>query len=100
MDSGLAPPSPTAHATLVKALARELGFHLVGITTAEPFPEAEARVLRWLAEGRQGEMAWLTPERARLSARPRELLPGAQSCIALGVSYRQPSLPEPAEDNA
>ena len=57
MVSGPDSSTALARAALVKALARDLGFHLVGITTADPFPEAEARVLRWLAEGRQGEEA-------------------------------------------
>jgi epoxyqueuosine reductase len=76
--------------TWVKHEARALGFHLVGVTSAEPFPEAESRALTWLEEQRNGEMAWLSRERMRVASRPRELLPGARSVIALGVSYRQP----------
>jgi epoxyqueuosine reductase len=72
----------------LKQRALELGFHLVGITSAEPFQQAELDVLRWLGEGHQGDMAWLNEARARLSCRPSELLPGAQSLIVVGVSYR------------
>jgi epoxyqueuosine reductase len=72
----------------VKAYAREVGFHLVGITTPEPFPQAELDITRWLSEGHQGEMAWLNAARTRLATRPHELLPGARSLIVVGVSYR------------
>ena len=73
----------------VKAFARqELGFDLVGITSAEPFAQAELDLVRWLEAGHNGEMAWLNAARARLACRPSELLPGAQSLIVVGESYR------------
>jgi len=72
----------------LKAYAREVGFHLVGITTPEPFPQAELDITRWLNEGHQGEMAWLNAARTRLATRPQELLPGARSLIVVGVTYR------------
>jgi epoxyqueuosine reductase len=71
-----------------KAYAHELGFHLVGVTTPEPFPQAELDITRWLDEGHQGEMAWLNAARARLATRPLELLPEARSLVVVGVSYR------------
>jgi epoxyqueuosine reductase len=71
-----------------KAYARELGFHLVGITSPEPFEQAELDITKWLGEGHQGEMAWLNEARTRLACRPHELLPGAQSLVVVGVSYR------------
>ncbi len=72
----------------LKAKARELGFHLVGITSPEPFAQAELDITKWLGEGHQGEMAWLNEARTRLATRPAELLPGAKSLIVVGVSYR------------
>jgi epoxyqueuosine reductase len=72
----------------LKTYAREIGFHLVGITSPEPFPQAELDITRWLGEGHQGEMAWLNAARTRLATRPQELLPGARSLIVVGVSYR------------
>ena len=88
---------PAALAAEVKAFARSIGFHLVGITSAAPFPEAELDITRWLAEGHQGEMAWLTDARARLACRPGELLPGARSLVVVGVSYRTQE-PDPDGD--
>jgi epoxyqueuosine reductase len=73
----------------LKQYARgELGFDLVGITSAEPFLQAELDVVRWLEAGHNGEMGWLNEARARLACRPRELLAGAQSLIVVGESYR------------
>ena len=72
----------------LKEYARELGFHLVGVTSPEPFERAELDLVRWLQEGHQGEMAWLNHARAQLSCRPRELLPEACSLVVVGVSYR------------
>src|ERR1700736_2987582 len=72
----------------LKAYAAEGGFHLVGITSPDPFPEAELDITRWLGEGHQGEMAWLNEARTRLATRPQELLPGARSLVVVGVSYR------------
>jgi epoxyqueuosine reductase len=71
-----------------KSQARSLGFHLVGITSPDPFPRAELDITRWLAEGHNGEMAWLNAARAHLGTRPQELLPGARSLVVVGVSYR------------
>src|SRR5258708_13631509 len=75
-------------AAALKEYARNIGFHLVGITSPEPFREAELDITRWLGEGHQGEMAWLNEARTRLATRPQELLPDARSLIVVGVSYR------------
>jgi len=72
----------------LKAFAHEVGFHLVGVTSPDPFVEAELDISRWLAEGHQGEMAWLNAARARLATRPLELLEGARSLTVVGASYR------------
>ena len=71
----------------VKQRARELGFAPVGITTADPFPEDEARTLAWLEAGLNAGLAWMTPERQRRACRPDELLPGARSLIVVGAAY-------------
>ncbi|TME93569.1 MAG: tRNA epoxyqueuosine(34) reductase QueG [Chloroflexi bacterium] len=94
-------PSPRGRggslAAELKEFARSVGFHLVGITSAAPFPQAELDITRWLAEGHQGEMAWLTDARARLACRPDELLPGARSLVVVGVSYRTQE-PDPDDE--
>jgi epoxyqueuosine reductase len=72
----------------LKQYAREIGFHLVGITSPAPFDQAELDITRWLNDGHQGEMAWLNEARTRLACRPDELLSGARSLVVVGVAYR------------
>jgi epoxyqueuosine reductase len=71
----------------VKQRAAELGFALVGITGAEPFPVDEARILDWLRDGHNAGMAWMTAPRTRQSCHPDDLLPGARSLIVVAASY-------------
>jgi epoxyqueuosine reductase len=66
--------------------ARELGFDDCRVTTANA-PESAARFKQWLAEGRQGEMAWLERNGSK-RVDPQQVLPGARSIIALAASYR------------
>ncbi|MBV8713883.1 MAG: tRNA epoxyqueuosine(34) reductase QueG [Chloroflexi bacterium] len=72
----------------LKSRARELGFHLVGVTSPEPFDAAQTEMERWLAHGHNAEMAWLNAARAQLSTHPRDLLEDARSLVVVGVSYR------------
>src|SRR5262245_60369917 len=78
----------------LKARARALGFHLVGITSPSPFEQAELDITRWLGDGHNGEMAWMNEARTRLATHPDELLPEARSLVVVGVAYRTEE-PEP-----
>jgi epoxyqueuosine reductase len=71
----------------IKERAYALGFDLVRVTTAEPFPEAELALKERIAEGLMGGLDWFTATRAEVSATPRALLPAARSVIALGTFY-------------
>lgn len=71
----------------VKALAREVGFDLVGIAGVEPHERSNRVNDRWLSEGRHGEMAWLLERHRETRRDPRLLLDGARSAICLGVNY-------------
>jgi epoxyqueuosine reductase len=71
----------------VKRRARELGFHLVGVTGGEPFVDGETRHLAWLRDGLNAEMAWMSEERARRAYRPAKLLEGTRSIVVVGVAY-------------
>jgi epoxyqueuosine reductase len=68
-----------------------LGFDALRVTTPDAAPEAGARLMDFLAEGRQGEMTWMatTAERRR---HPALLWPQVRSIVMLGLSYA------PAED--
>lgn len=68
----------------VKHAARAAGFHLAGVARAAPLDPAPLD--RMLAIGGEADMAWLRTQRdQRLD--PGLLLPGAQSVLALAVSY-------------
>jgi len=69
----------------IRDRARELGFDDCRFTTAAA-PESASRFQDWLAEGRQGEMAYLE-RNAHKRVDPQKVLTGAKSVIALAVSY-------------
>jgi epoxyqueuosine reductase len=77
----------------IRAWGRELGFGAVGIARAE-LPEDEAWLKRWLALGRQGDMAWMARHGTRRS-RPAELLPGTLTVIAVRMDYLPPGAADP-----
>ena len=81
----------------IKNLAREIGFDVVGITTAEPFPRDEAAALDRIEQGLMDGLHWYTKERVRKANRPGELLEGARSIISVAMSYNtgDPSPGEP-----
>src|SRR5690242_5269468 len=79
----------------VKALARECGFDLAGITPALPLAEA-AFYQQWVSDGYAGEMQYLVDHRAAIRQDPRQLLPSAKSILCVGKLYNGPQ-PESAE---
>ncbi|MEX2143634.1 MAG: tRNA epoxyqueuosine(34) reductase QueG [Anaerolineales bacterium] len=84
----------------IKAKAQELGFSLVGVTSAQP-PEHMDKYRKWLAAGYHGDMAYLAKERAlQRRADPRNILPECQSILVLGIPYNDPSGAPQAADAA
>ena len=77
-----------ADSTAIKTRARELGLDVCGITGADPSRHA-AFYRQWTAEGKAGEMQWLTRDPDR-RADPRAVLPGARSIVVAGLNYWQP----------
>ncbi|HXV42429.1 MAG TPA: QueG-associated DUF1730 domain-containing protein [Anaerolineae bacterium] len=69
----------------IKEKAYSLGFDLIGIAPAGRAPHAEA-YHRWLAQGYAAEMSWLAREPHRRED-PRQVWPGAQSVVVVGLSY-------------
>ena len=88
---------PQALTDLVKQSAAALGFDLVRITSAERFEVDEEAALDRLQRGLMDGLPWYNETRVRRGASPKELLPGAKSIIALGMSYLQSRKPEPAD---
>lgn len=72
----------------VKQQAREIGFHLVGITTVDQHQDGVNKHLNnWLNLGYQADMAWMdNPKRADIHA----YLPEAQSVISVALNYYTP----------
>ena len=81
---------------MVKDYALELGFDLVAVTSAERFAEDEAVTLERIRDGLMDGLPWYSEERVRRGCSPQELLPGARSIIAAGISY---NLPEGLEED-
>ena len=74
---------------LVVETALGLGFEVCRIAPAVTPPHAEA-FLRWIGEGKAGEMAWLSKNAARRVA-PQLVLPGARSIVILAKNYGVPT---------
>jgi epoxyqueuosine reductase len=68
--------------------ATELGFDACRFTAATP-PETAQKFQEWLAAGRHGEMGYLQ-RNAFKRIDPQQVLPRAQSIIALAASYHHP----------
>lgn len=92
------PPGTTTNniKAAIRRRARELGFDLCGFATADVL-ESAPRFLAWLAEGYQGEMAYLARS-AQRRIDPRSVLPGARTAIALAASYADEKRPNSALD--
>lgn len=71
----------------VKQLAREIGFPLTRITSADILQIPRQRFMEWLRDGRGAEMGWMDEERATRSSDPAAVLDGAQSVICVGLPY-------------
>ncbi len=74
----------------IKQEAKNLGFDLIGITSADPVDSAQIEHFKkWLAVGCQGTMSWL---RNNIDKRfnPALLLNGAKSVICTALNYKPP----------
>lgn len=83
MSDAQAPLSAVA----VKAAATSCQFALVGLARAERLPDAALR--GWLAAGHNAELGWMA-DRIEERLDPRVVLPGAQTVMAMAVSYHRP----------
>ncbi|MBI2940680.1 MAG: hypothetical protein HYY04_09610, partial [Chloroflexi bacterium] len=71
----------------VKQFAHAVGFDLVAVTSAEPFPAAEHVIRERIAAGLFAGLPWFTVERAAFATTPTNHLATARSILALGLSY-------------
>jgi epoxyqueuosine reductase len=79
----------------IKRLARELGFDLVGITSAEPSRYRDY-FRRWLDDGAAGTMEYLA-QRFEERTDPAMYVPGARSVVCVAINYHTPLEPVPDE---
>jgi epoxyqueuosine reductase len=82
----------------VKARAKALGFCAVGITSADPFNEAEAAAARRTSEGLMDGLTWWSEARVHASANPQRATPDARTLIALAFPYPSSNSPSPNAD--
>ena len=84
-------PLTTSEVTfLVKEYALELGFDLVGVTSAAEFAADREIAIRRIRDGLLDGLPWYNESRVARGSRPEELLPGARSIICLGLNYYPP----------
>ena len=81
----------TLKQTIAEA-AKALGFDAIRFASADAVAGAGDDLDQFLAEGRQGDMAWLAGTAERRKA-PRALWPEARSVILLGLNYGRPGDP-------
>lgn len=87
-------------AALAQSLAKEQGFALCGIASAEPSKYGK-ELARWLAESKHGEMHYLA-DHADIRADPSKLVQGATSVIVVADAYHTQTpetKPEPQKLN-
>ena len=82
----------------VKSRAKALGFSAVGITTADPFAEAEAAAARRTADGLMDGLTWWSQPRVHASADPQRSTPDARTVIALAYPYPAANSPSSIEE--
>ena len=73
--------------------AREAGFDLVGVTSAEPLREGGERLREWQEAGMAADMGYMHRP-VELLSDPKKLQKSARSVVSLGVSYYPGDHPE------
>jgi epoxyqueuosine reductase len=76
-------PDPRA---AIRVLAHAQGFDAVGFAAPDLPRHLQAAYRQYIAQGREGDMAWLARDPERRQS-PNRLWPGARSVIALGMNY-------------
>jgi epoxyqueuosine reductase len=80
----------------IKAKAREIGFDLVGIASAEPSKYTDY-FRQWLAAGKNGSMDWLA-DRFNERTDPAQYFPGARTAICVASNYKVDLEPASSSD--
>lgn len=78
---------------ILERRAREAGFDLVGVTSAEPLHEGGERLRKWQNSGMAADMEYMKRP-VELLSNPKKLQKSAKSVVSLGVSYYPGDHPE------
>lgn len=73
--------------------AREAGFDLIGVTSAEPLDKGGERLREWQEAGMSADMGYMQRP-VELLSNPKKLQKSARSVVSLGVSYYPGDHPE------
>ncbi len=77
--------------SIITSYAREVGFDLVKVASAQEFSEDRKITLDRIRDGLMDGLPWFNQSRVLRGANPQELLPGARSIICLGLNYFESS---------
>ena len=72
--------------SIVKSIAKDLGFDFCGISKAEQLSEEAFQLENWLNKGMHGQMSYMENHFDK-RIDPRQLVPGAKSVISLLFNY-------------
>ncbi|MCW8885752.1 MAG: tRNA epoxyqueuosine(34) reductase QueG, partial [Motiliproteus sp.] len=91
-DNGCLPThiDPKALTEQVKTLARDLGFHEVGISSID-ISAQRPRLEQWLQQGYQGEMEFMERHQDKRT-QPDQLHPGTLNAICVRMEYLPPEV--------
>ncbi|HET7478379.1 MAG TPA: tRNA epoxyqueuosine(34) reductase QueG [Rubrobacteraceae bacterium] len=89
-------PDPAEARRVLKERAREAGFDLVGVTSAEPLREGGERLREWQEARMAADMCYMQRP-VELLSDPKKLQKSARSVVSLGVSYYPGDHPENAD---
>ncbi len=78
----------------LEAAARAEGFDWFGVAEADFLAEEHERLVRWLEEGRHGQMEWLARDPHR-RATPAAVLEGCRAVVVVGMNYLRGDVEEP-----
>ena len=82
--------------SIVKAIAKDLGFDFCGISKAEQLSEEAFQLENWLNKGMHGQMSYMENHFDK-RIDPRQLVPGAKSVISLLFNYYTDTIQEDPE---
>ncbi|CAN5438065.1 MAG: tRNA epoxyqueuosine(34) reductase QueG [Actinomycetota bacterium] len=83
---------------ILERRAKEAGFDLVGVTSAEPLHEGGERLRAWQNSGMAADMNYMKRP-VELLSNPKKLQKSAKSVVSLGVSYYPGDHPDGSESS-